>query len=315
MTTRHLVDPELLPGLEMFPGITFDAAGLPAIRQLMAQMPEAPPPAEDFAGTVERVTLPSSEGHEVPVIIHRPERLRERAPAILHIHGGGYIVGTAASSVPANAALAGQLGCVVVSVDYRLAPETPHPGPVEDCFTALCWLSENAAGLGIDATRIAVSGESAGGGLAAALCLVSRDRGGPAICHQHLIFPMLDDRTTRESAGPQTGEFVWTPESNAFGWSALLGVPAGSDGVSHYAAPARAPDLGGLPPAFISVGSLDLFLVEDMDYARRLNEAGVPTELHVYPGAYHGFGIVRDAQVSRQSAADSLAALRRALGA
>jgi len=313
MSTRHLVDPELLPGLEMFPKFAFDAESLPTIRTMMDQMGTGPLAAEGFAGTIERVLLPSPEGHDVPVIVHRPDALPDKAPAILHIHGGGYVIGSAVVSVPSNAATAGTLGCLVVSVDYRLAPETAHPGPVEDCYTALAWMAQNAEALGIDAARIAVSGESAGGGLAAALCLLARDRGGPAVCFQHLIFPMLDDRTTRESAGPQTGEFVWTPESNRFGWSALLGEPAGGQGISPYAAPARATDLSGLPPAFLSVGALDLFLAEDMDYARRLNEAGVPAELHVYPGAFHGFGIAAEARVSRQSAADSLAALRRAL--
>lgn len=311
MDSHDLVDPELLPGLAMLPALTFTAEGLPTIRQMMAMRPM--PPAEDLGCRVDRHLVPSSEGHEILVIVYRPHDLAGSAPAILHVHGGGYVIGSADTMSLACAALAIELNCLVASVDYRLAPETVHPGPVEDCYLALRWLHDEAGLLGVDATRIAITGESAGGGLAAALALVARDRGGPAICHQHLIYPMIDDRTSRTSAGPHTGHHVWTPESNVFGWSCLLGQPAGGEGVSAYAAAARAEDLSALPPTFIAVGALDLFVEEDIDYARRLNRAGVPTELHVYPGAYHGFDMVGDATVTRQAHANSITALRRAL--
>jgi acetyl esterase/lipase len=209
---------------------------------------------------------------------------------------------------------AGELGAVVVSVDYRLAPETPHPGPVEDCYAALSWLYEHAGELGVDRARIAVSGESAGGGLAAALALVTRDRAEIPLVFQHLVFPALDDRTASEAEpSPYVGEFAWTRDANCFAWRALLGFAPGAGEVSPYAAPARADDLSRLPPAFIACGSLDLFAEENMTYARRLVRAGVPTELHIYPGAPHGFMMVADAPVTRAFTAASMAALARAL--
>jgi triacylglycerol lipase len=251
----------------------------------------------------------------VPVRIYTPAGGTAARPAILHIHGGGYVLGSVATNHASNMLLAADVGAVVVSVDYRLAPETPAPGSVEDCYAALCWLHEQAGALGVDPARVAVRGESAGGGLAAALCLLARDRGGPAIAHQNLIYPMLDDRTCITRQPDHLGAFVWTPQANAFGWRSLLGQNPGAADVSPYAAPARANDLSGLPPSFIAVGALDLFLVEDMDYARRLIEAGVATELHVYPGAYHGFDVLPDAPASVRMKQDAAAALRSALTA
>ena len=196
-----------------------------------------------------------------------------------------------------NQSLASELGCVVVSVDYRLAPETPHPGPIEDCYAALKWMHAHADELGIDPARIAVGGESAGGGLAACLALLARDRGEIPLVFQLLIYPMLDDRTVTEAEPhPFAGAFIWTRDSNRFGWTSLLGCEPGGDEVSPYAAASRATDLKGLPPTFIAVGSLDLFLEEDLEYTRRLLRAGVSTELHIYPGAYHAFNMVPDAE-------------------
>jgi len=231
------------------------------------------------------------------------------------IHGGGYVLGLAEMTSPTDAAYASRLGAVVVSVDYRLAPETPHPGPVEDCYAGLAWLHAQAAALGVDPGRIVVTGESAGGGLAAALVLLARHRGEYAVAFRRLVFPMLDDRTvTHPDPSPYVGQFVWTPDSNRFGWASLLGGPPGAADVSPFAAPARAADLSGLPPTFMICGALDLFLEEDLDYARRLIRAGVPTELHIYPGAPHGFMFLPEAQVSRTFARDSMAALARAVG-
>src|SRR5258708_25352910 len=205
------------------------------------------------------------------------------------------------------------IGCVAVSVDYRLAPETRHPGPVEDCYAAVHWLSTHAGELGVDTSRIAIGGGSAGGGLAAALGLLARDRGEIPLAFQLLIHPMLDDRTcTLAETHPYTGEFIWTREANRFGWTSLLGQEPGLPDVSPYAAAARAEHLEDLPPTFINVGALDLFLEEDLEYARRLMRAGVPTELHVYPGAYHGFRMVPDAQVTQAAQPDPLTALKRA---
>lgn len=181
--------------------------------------------------------------------------------------------------------LAVDVGCIVVSVDYRLAPETPAPGAVADCYAALLRLHGTAAARGVDPDRIAIGGESAGGGLAASLAMLARDHCQVTPVLQLLTYPMIDDRTGRAgNPNPYTGEFVWTAATNQFGWQALIG-----DTPSPYAVPARAASLSGLPPACITVGALDLFLEEDIEYAKRLRSAGVPTELHVYPGAYHGF--------------------------
>ncbi len=207
-----------------------------------------------------------------------------------------------------------QVGCAVVSVDYRLAPETIAPGSVEDCYAALSWLHAHASELGVDANRIAIGGASAGGGMTAALGLLARDRGMIPLVFQLLIYPMLDDRTaTTSEPHPFVGEFIWTGASNRFGWSALLGHAPGVEHTSPYAAAARAASLAGLPATLITVGALDLFLEEDLEYARRLMRAGVPTEVHVYPGAFHGFNLVPSAHISQAFERDMFAALRRAL--
>jgi acetyl esterase/lipase len=203
-----------------------------------------------------------------------------------------------------------------VAVDYRLAPETPFPGNVEDCYSALLWLYQNAGAMGIDPQRIAVIGTSAGGGLAAALCLLARDRGVIPVAFQGLLMPMLDDRTvTRFEANPNPnlGEFIWTHANNSFAWRALLNGEPGGDNVSCYAAPARATDLSGLPPTYLSIGALDLFVEETLDYGKRLLAAGVPVDLHVYAGAPHAYNGIADAQASQQEAGLFLSALRRVL--
>jgi len=258
--------------------------------------------------------IPGPEGApDVRVLVYLPTAVEGPLSTLLWIHGGGYIMGSANASDLTVRSLVSAIGCAAVSVDYRLAPETPHPGPVEDCYAALQWLSTHADELGIDEKRIAVGGSSAGGGLAAALALLTRDRGEFSLIFQLLDAPMLDDRTcTLAKPHPYTGEFIWTAEANCFGWTSLLGQKPGGPDVSPYAAAARAEHLEGLPATFINVGSIDLFLEEDLEYARRLMRAGVPTELHVYPGAYHGFRMVADAQVTQVAQRDQLAALKRA---
>jgi acetyl esterase/lipase len=200
-------------------------------------------------------------------------------------------------------------------VDYRLAPENVFPGGLEDCYAALLWVYSQAQQINIDVSRIAVGGESAGGGLAAGLALLARDRGVVPIAFQMLIYPMLDDHTgVATVANPNAGEFVWTAGSNRFCWTSLLGHEPGGPGISAYAAPARAGELRGLPPAFIAVGALDLFVDESIQYAHRLIRAGVATELHIYPGAVHGFDLVPTAQVTIAFDRQYRAALRRVLG-
>lgn len=261
-------------------------------------------------------TVPGRQGEpELTVRIFRPDNADGLRPAIYHLHGGSYILGAAAMRDGMNEYYANRYGVAVVSIDYRLAPETPFPGPIEDCYTGLVWLSENADSFGIDPDRIIVLGESAGGGLGAALAILARDRGGPKMAAQFLIYPMLDDRTgTQEgSDNPTSGNFGWTRASNIFAWNAHRGAePVAADRLGHFAA-GRVESTVDLPPAFIAVGALDLFVDEDIAYATKLLRAGVPTELHVYPGAGHAFDLAVDAAVSRRYQRDLDDALARAL--
>lgn len=317
MTTRHLVDPEIAPLIDQFPALIFSPEALPGIRagigEMLAQMASLAPPFPTVEVSERRVPGPAG-APDVRVLIYQPKDAARPAPGMLWVHGGGYVIGSADMDDVKCKAMVAELGCAIVSVDYRLAPETPHPGPVEDCYAALKWLHANAAELGVDPGRLAIGGESAGGGLAAGLGLLTRDRGEVPLCFQLLIYPMIDDRTvTTDHPHPYVGEFIWTTDANRFGWTALLGREPGGDGVSPYAAAARAEDLAGLPPTYLAVGSLDLFLEENLEYARRLVRAGVPTELHLYPGAIHGFPMVADAAVSKAYTRDMLDALRRGL--
>jgi triacylglycerol lipase len=251
----------------------------------------------------------------VSVQIYQPPQLQGTVGGIFHIHGGGYVSGRAADDEPAHRRLTAALGCVLTSVDYRLAPETTFPGSIEDCYAALAWLFESATELHVDPRRIGVMGESAGGGLAAALALLARDRGEFKLAFQHLIYPMLDDRTcVAAEPHPFAGEYIWTLAHNQIGWSALLGAPPGSKGVSPYAAAARAQNLAGLPPTFMATAALDLFVEENLEYARRLLRSGVAVELHLYAGSFHGFDLDPSARVAQAARRDSLAALARALG-
>ncbi len=312
--SRHLVDPELFGFLDGFPALSLSMDGLAAVRERVRQPvpfssePEAP------VETSSR-SAPGPDGApDVPMLMHRPEAADAPLPCIVHMHGGGYVIGSPHADAPQHRALAAALQCCIVSVDYRLAPETPFPGAIEDCYAALTWLFANAELLGIDPSRVGVMGESAGGGLAAALALMARDRGDFALAFQHLIYPMIDDRTcVTADPHPYAGEFIWTPHNNRFGWASLLGGAPGAADVSPYAAAARAESLSSLPPAFISTGALDLFLEEDLDYARRLMRAGVPVELHVYPGGFHAFDYDPSASVAAQARRDSRAALMRTL--
>ena len=312
-SSRHLVDPELLPLLDSLPDIELSEAILPLVRAAPARFAVDPRDVERTA--MRQVKVPGPQGApDVPVLVYRPKNAVGELPCILHIHGGGYVSGSAASMEAVHRALAADLNCCIVSVDYRLAPETRYPGAVEDCYAVLRWISANARDLGIDLRRLGVMGESAGGGLAAALTLLVRDRGEFSLAFQHLVYPMLDDRTcVAPEPHPFTGEFVWTRQRNHFGWRCLLGVEPGSEGVSPYAAPARATDLRNLPPLFLSTAALDLFLEENLEYARRLVRSAVPVELHVYPGAFHGFQWAPTAGVSMMAARDTRDALRRAM--
>lgn len=318
MTTRHLVDPELVAILDHIPTPVLTAETLGQTRAMarmaVAAMLSQASAHQYSALSVSERFIPGPEGApDVRLLVYLPASAQGPLPALLWLHGGGYVMGSADAEDLMVKSIVSAIGCAAVSVDYRLAPETPYPGSVEDCYAALKWLSTHADELGIDQLRIAVGGSSSGGGLTAALALLARDRGEVSLAFQFLIAPMLDDRTcTLAKPHPYTGEFIWTPETNRFGWSSLLGREPGGSDVSPYAAAARAEHLEGLPPTFINVGALDLFLEEDLEYARRLMRAGVPTELHVYPGAYHGFRMLADAQVTQTAERDQLAALKRA---
>jgi acetyl esterase/lipase len=231
-------------------------------------------------------------------------------PAVYFVHGGGMILGSVGLYDRLIRGYVSASGVPALAVEYRLAPEHPHPTPAEDCYAGLVWLAEHAGELRVDPARIAVMGDSAGGGLAAAMALLARDRRGPALARQILIYPMLDDRTT--TPDPALEPFVtWTYEDNVTGWAALLGTDAGTDDVSAYAAPARAKDLSRLPPTYIDVGELDIFRDEDIEYARRVAETGTSVELHVHPGVPHSFErYAPDADVSQRTLADRVRVLR-----
>ncbi len=315
MDTLHLVDPELLPPSKQVPSPGFRRDTLTEVRASMQAKAVAALPADDAAVSVETLNVPGPGGASlVRVLAYRPTQLQGPFPVLLHLHGGGYVTGSPERKGAEHRKLAVDLGCVIYSVDYRLAPETPFPGSVEDCYAVLRWLHENASQQDLDTQRLGVMGESAGGGLAASLALLVRDRAEFKLSFQHLVSPMLDDRTAvHSSANPWAGEFAWTHQDNAFGWSALLGSALGGPDVSPYAAAARAEDLSGLAPTFLSIAALDLLMEEELEYARCLARAGVPLELHVYPSTYHGFApTCPKARVSLAAARDSRDALRRA---
>ncbi|MEW2136351.1 alpha/beta hydrolase [Streptomyces sp. NPDC005409] len=254
-------------------------------------------------------------GPEVTLVSARPAGLTGPLPLLYYLHGGGMIMGNAWSVLPqVLSEWALPLELAVVSVEYRLAPQTPYPGPVEDCYAGLVWVAEHAARLGVDADRIVIGGKSAGGGLAAALALLTRDRGGPVPLGQLLLCPMLDDRNDTFSSHQMAGVDTWDRTSNATGWRALLGDRCGAADLPPYAAPARATDLSGLPPAYIDVGSAETFRDEDVAYANAMWQAGGRAELHVWPGAFHGFdSLVPTAAVSQDARNARTRWLRRLL--
>jgi acetyl esterase/lipase len=260
-------------------------------------------------------TVPGPPGSpEIPLLICRPTATRAALPAVYYVHGGGMVLGGNREGVTEVLSWAEELNLIVVSVEYRLAPEHPHPAPVEDCYAGLRWAAENAKEIGIDPERILVAGSSAGGGLAAALALLARDRGGPALIGQLLEYPMLDDRNDSCSSHQLASAAIWDRVANETGWTALLGAERGGPNVSPYAAPARAEDLSGLPPAFIDVGSAEIFRDEDVDYAARIWQAGGQAELHVWPGAFHGSEkLAPHAALSQDVTAARLRWLRRLL--
>jgi acetyl esterase/lipase len=312
------LDPELRVVVERLPtDRPLDLNKIPAARANMKKMMTAMlanlPPIEGV--TSQDQSVPGFHGDPaVRVRVYRPNDQPSKLPALYWIHGGGYVIGDIEQDDRFMMQMVKRVGCVAVSVDYRLAPEHPFPAPVEDCYTGLKWLFRHADELGVEPSRIAIGGASGGGGLAAGLALLTRDRGEVQVAFQLLVYPMIDDRNVTSASYAITDPRMWNRESNRLGWKAYLGRDGGGADVSPYAAAARATDLTNLPPAYIPVGALDLFVDENIEYAQRLIQAGVPAELHVYPGAFHGFDLFApSATVSKQFKADRDSALKRAL--
>ena len=297
---------EIEPLKEMVPSRDLNADLLPWIRDnLPFQLPE-------LSDAVERSDHVVDEANGVVVRVHRPVGLEGAAPCVYSIHGGGYIRGTYEIDDAKFDRWCPEYGIVGVSVEYRLSPETAYPGPLEDCYAGLKWTFDNAAEIVIDPDKIGITGASAGGGLCAALALLARDQGKVPLQFQLLDCPMIDDRQITPSS--QLDELlVWTKASNAFGWQCYLGDLYGADDIPYTAAAARADDLSGLPEAYVCVGGADGFRDEDIIYAMRLYGAGVPTELHVYPGAPHGVGLFPQTQIAQRYTADKEHWLRRQL--
>lgn len=292
--TRPPFDPELQAVLAVL-GAQLPSSLTPEMIPLMRQGTVTPPIEEVLEGhavTHREVTIPGHEGAELTVSIFARADHSTAGPGIFHTHGGGMIIGDRFTGIGVMIDWVERFNAVCVSIEYRLAPEFPDPYPVEDCYAGLVWTAEHAAELGIDADRLLIAGASAGGGLAAGTALLVRDRRGPALIGQALIYPMLDDRNETVSSHQIDGEGVWDRTSNFTGWDALLGERRGTDDVSIYAAPARATDLSGLPPAIIDVGTAEVFRDEDVAYASQIWADGGVAELHVWPGGFHGFDLM-----------------------
>ena len=309
------IDPELLELIANRPALRLSAEKIQKSRDFIVQAAKAAKTILDPAVRLDELHVTSRfDASSIRVRRYQPAAITSDTPALLHCHAGGFVMGTPEMADLENIRLVKDLKCAIFSVDYRLAPEHPYPAALHDIYSVLSWMHDNAETLKIDKTRIGIKGESGGGGIAAGVALFVRDTPGPKLAFQHLIYPMLDDRTVlRTDLHEHIGQVMWTNEHNRFGWQALLGKEPGSADVSPYAAASRALNLQGLPPTFISVGALDLFCEENIAYAQRLLTQGVPVELHVYPRAFHGFRNATNSRVAKQAAQDSLEALRRSL--
>ncbi len=310
-SVAKLLDPEIRATLELFPFPPINDDTLAIMRPALA----APGPELTTRVTRSVVRAPGPDGApDVELRVHRPEGATGALPCLVWMHGGGLVMGVAGMDDARFDLWCTRHNMMAVSIEYRLAPETPFPGPIDDCYAGLQYVVEHASELGVDAGRIGIGGASAGAGLAAALALMARDKGGPHVSSQLLIYPMIDDRQVTDSSKWDVP--IWPAVSNTYGWTAYLGDAKGTGSVSPYAAASRATDLGGLPPAIIVVGGLDGFVDEDVEYARRLNIAGVPVELHLYPGAPHGFdALVPTSAPSLQLERDVAAWIDRHYGA
>ena len=279
------------------------------INSLIRMMTAELPPIDNIVIEDRNIAAPDAL-LELVVRIYKPTGVSGSLPGIFFIHGGGMIMGSIETENHKAAMLCETIQSIVVSVEYRLAPENPYPAQVQDCYEALVWMSKNASELGLDTDRLAIVGGSAGGGLAIATALMARDQEFPKLSFLMANYPMIDDRNETPSSKEITDVGIWDRKANIEAWDWYLG----GKNADEYAAPARAIDLSGLPPTFIDVGELDLFRDEDIEFAKRLLQAGVTTELHVYPGAYHASeSFAPEAELSKQIWTKRIEALKRAL--
>ncbi|WP_418301917.1 alpha/beta hydrolase [Lysinibacillus fusiformis] len=311
MTINDRILPELRQAYSQFPGFRLDE-NLEWSRRLLAQSPLE---ESELVLTTNR-TIPRGDGGEMLVKIYEPvKRSHDKLPAMLWIHGGGFVMGHPDMDDLLCERFVQTANCVVVSVDYRLAPEHPYPAAIEDCYAGLVWMTAEAPLLGIDVKRVAIAGASGGGGLTAALALMARDKGGPSIIFQMPLYPMLDNRNTTPSSYEITeNHATWNRTNNITAWNMYLGEKKNDNELSPYAVPSRADNLVGLPPMYTCVGQLDLFRDETINYVTQLAQAGVDVEFHLYPGCFHCFEVfVPEAEVSQRASQNYLDAMARAL--
>jgi len=317
MSRSKYIDPQLAQGLELMRQFMGDADLIEDLATVRiagnardAMLADALQIPDAVNQTVETAT--AAAGHDIDLRVMQP-KASDKKPLFYWIHGGGYVMGQARQG-DLFTLRAAQMGCYAASVEYRLAPETPYPGPLDDCYDGLKHLLDNAETLGIDKNKVIIGGVSAGGGLCAGLALLIRDRGLCAPLGQMLIYPMIDDTNIAPASDALPDTFVWSRAYNKFGWQSYLGDLFGQDDVPAYAAPARADNLSGLPPTYMPVGDLDLFLDENIAYAQKLTKAGIPTHFHIVPGAFHGFnGFVPDADISQAINGESMGFIAKLL--
>ena len=308
-------DPEFVDFIDTLPSI--DLSDLKAVKHSRKNSFQASQDIDTSSLEITDLEIPGPENSPpVSIRIYKPKENRKNGPGLLYIHGGGFILGSIDGEHIGSANIAMNLNIIVVSVEYRLAPEFPYPAAIEDCYAALQWFATNAQSMGVDKTHIGICGQSAGGGLSAGTALLARDRKGPELCFQFLGIPEVDDRLNTHSMTQFVDTPVWNRPNAEMSWQYYLGdewQPGGSD-VPIYAAPSRATDLSGLPPAFITVMEFDPLRDEGINYAMKLLASGVSTELHAYPGTFHGSSMVVNAKVSQRASKEMLEALARGLG-
>ncbi len=315
---KYAYDPEFIDMIAVLPtqiGDLSDPAAIRFMRDEGMAMLIGDQPDRDDVRSEDRLVPGRDGAPDAPVRIYTPVAEADGPRgALLYIHGGGFMFGSIDMMDAACQSYCAQIDAVIVSVEYRLAPEDPFPAALDDCYAALVWLAENAGELGVDSARIGVGGSSAGGGLTAATCLRARDSGGPPVCFQFLQIPELDDRLETPSMQRFTDTPLWNRPNAEWSWKHYLGDLHDRDDIPYLAAPSRCEDLGDLPPAYVTTMEFDPLRDEGIQYAVAMMRDGVQVELHSYPGTFHGSALFEDADVTRRDAADSVRAIRRGLG-